>query len=240
MSRNILDRDGFAMAATSRLRAILAAVLLSAIAVLATAPQARAGTYTVSGVPVDVTAADASAARDQAIVDGQRAALKVLVENMMGAEKAAQIALPGDAEIGEMVQDFEVESERLSAVRYVGTLTFRFLSDPVDRLVGRAPAGTVGATTAPMSAGPVRTITVSVPISGLDQWMDLRRRLVGVPQLHRADVRYLAQDEGKLDLVFSGEPQQLMQALAQRQLQLTQNGPDWMLSQLGMPGAANP
>jgi len=68
MSRNILDRDGFAMAATSRLRAIFAAVLLVSVAVL-TAPQALAGTYTVSGVPVDVTAADASAARDQAIVD---------------------------------------------------------------------------------------------------------------------------------------------------------------------------
>jgi hypothetical protein len=239
MSRNILDRDGFAMAATSRLRAIFAAVLLVSVAVL-TAPQALAGTYTVSGVPVDVTAADASAARDQAIVEGQRAALKLLVENMMGAEKAAQVPLPDDAGIAEMVQDFEVESERLSAVRYVGTLTFRFLSDPVDRLVGRAPPGTVGTTTAPMPAGPVRTITVNVPITGLQQWIDLRQRLVGVPLLHRADVRYLAQDQGKLDLVFSGEPQQLMQALAQRQLQLTQNGPDWVLLQLGAPGTANP
>jgi len=239
MSRNILDRDGFAMAATSRLRAIFVAVLLASVAFLAMAPQARAGTYTVSGIPVDVTAADASAARDQAIVEGQRAALKALVENMMGAEKAAQIPLPDDAGISDMVQDFEVESERLSTVRYVGTLTFRFLSDPVDRLVGRAPPGTVGTATT-MPAGPVRTITVSVPISGLQQWMDFRQRLVGVPLLHRADVRYLAQDEGKLDLVFSGEPQQLMQALAQRQLQLTQDGMDWMLLQLGVPGTANP
>ena len=50
----------------------------------AVTPQAQAGTYTVSGIPVDVTAADASTARDQAIVDGQRAALQKLVENMMG------------------------------------------------------------------------------------------------------------------------------------------------------------
>jgi hypothetical protein len=239
MSRNILDRDGFAMAATPRLGAFLATILLSVIAVLAAAPQARAGTYTVSGIPVDVTAADAAAARDQAIVEGQRAALKVLIENMMGSEKAAQITLPDDAGISDMVQDFEVESERLSAVRYVGTLTFRFLSDPVDQLVGRAPAGTV-LTTAPMPTGPVRTITVNVPITGLQQWMELRQRLVGVPLLHRADVHYLAQDEGKLDLVFSGEPQQLMEALAQRQLQLTQDGENWMLLQLGVPGATTP
>src|SRR5262245_21151671 len=143
MSRNILDRDGFAMAATSRLSAFVAIILLSVAAVLMTAPKTLAGTYTVSGIPVDVTADDAATARDQAILQGQREALKTLIENMMGTEKAAQIALPDDAGISEMVQDFEVESERLSAVRYVGTLTFRFLSDPVDRLVGRAPPGTV-------------------------------------------------------------------------------------------------
>ena len=79
-----------------------------------------------------------------------------------------------------------------------------------------------------------------MPISGLQQWMDVRSKLVGVPLLHRADVRYLAPDEGKIDLVFSGEPAQLMQALAQRQLQLTQTGPDWMLLQLGVPGATTP
>jgi hypothetical protein len=227
------------MAATLRLSAILAFAFLSAAALAVAAPPALAATYTVTGVPVDVTADNAAAARDQAITQGQRAALKLLVENMMGTEKAAQSPLPDDAAISEMVQDFEVENEKLSDVRYVGTMTFRFLSDPVDQLVGRAPAGTVQTVT-PMPAGPVRTITVSVPILGLQQWMDLRRKLVGVPMLHRADVRYLAQDQGKLDLVFSGDEQQLMRELAQRQLQLTQAGMDWMLMPLGAPGAVTP
>ena len=228
------------MAAVPTIPRVFIAALLILCGFLAGTPQAQAGTYTVSGIPVDVTAADASTARDQAIVDGQRAALQKLVENMMGADKAKEIPLPSDDEISAMVQDFEVENERVSSVRYVGSLTYRFLSDPVDRLVGRAPAGTIDTTTMPMPAGPVRTITAKVPISGLQQWMEVRNKLVGVPLLHRADVRYLAPDEGKIDLVFSGEPAQLMQALAQRQLQLTQNGPDWMLVQLGVPGATTP
>jgi hypothetical protein len=228
------------MAAVPTVPRVFIAALLILCGAFAVTPQAQAGTYTVSGIPVDVTAADASTARDQAIVDGQRAALQKLVENMMGAEKAKEIPLPSDDEISAMVQDFEVENERVSSVRYVGSLTYRFLSDPVDRLVGRAPAGTIDSTTMPMPAGPVRTITAKVPISGLQQWMEVRNKLVGVPLLHRADVRYLAPDEGKIDLVFSGEPAQLMQALAQRQLQLTQNGPDWMLVQLGVPGATTP
>ena len=228
------------MAAVLTCPRVFIAALLILCSAFAAAPRAQAGTYTVSGIPVDVTAADASTARDQAIVDGQRAALQKLVENMMGAEKAKEIPLPSDDEISAMVQDFEVETERVSSVRYVGSLTYRFLSDPVDRLVGRAPAGTLDTTAMPMPAGPVRTITAKVPISGLQQWMDVRSKLVGVPLLHRADVRYLAPDEGKIDLVFSGEPAQLMQALAQRQLQLTQTGPDWMLLQLGVPGATTP
>ncbi|HEX6092361.1 MAG TPA: hypothetical protein VFZ07_03355 [Dongiaceae bacterium] len=228
------------MAAVPTCPRVFIAALLILCGFLAVTPQARAGTYTVSGIPVDVTAADASTARDQAIVDGQRAALQKLVENMMGVEKDKEIPIPSDDEISAMVQDFEVETERVSSVRYVGSLTYRFLSDPVDRLVGRAPAGTLDTTAMPMPAGPVRTITAKVPISGLQQWMDVRSKLVGVPLLHRADVRYLAPDEGKIDLVFSGEPAQLMQALAQRQLQLTQNGPDWMLVQLGVPGATTP
>ena len=228
------------MAAVPTCLRVFIAALLILCGAFAAAPQARAGTYTVSGIPVDVTAADASTARDQAIVDGQRAALQKLVENMMGSEKAKQIPMPSDDDISAMVQDFEVETERVSSVRYVGSLTYRFLSDPVDRLVGRAPVGTVGTTTMPMPAGPVRTITAKVPISGLQQWMEVRNKLVGVPLLHRADVRYLAPDEGKIDLVFSGEPAQLMQALAQHQLQLTQTGPDWMLVQLGVPGATTP
>jgi hypothetical protein len=228
------------MAAVPTCPRVFIAALLILCGVLAATPQAQAGTYTVSGIPVDVTAADAATARDQAIVDGQRAALQKLIENMMGSEKASQIPLPGDDEISAMVQDFEVENERVSSVRYIGSLTYRFLSDPVDRLVGRAPAGTLDTTTMPMPAGPVRTITANVPISSLEQWMEVRSKLVGVPLLHRADVRYLAPDEGKIDLVFSGEPAQLMQALAQRQLQLTQNGPNWMLLQLGVPGATTP
>ena len=118
---------------------------------LAVGAAGPAGTYTVSGIPVDVTAADAATARDQAIVEGQRAALQMLVENMMGAEKAATdpVAQRRRA-IRDMVQDFEVESERLSSVRYVGIAD---LPLPVairsTSWSAGAPAGTLDTTTMP-------------------------------------------------------------------------------------------
>jgi hypothetical protein len=213
---------------------------------------ADARPYEVSGVQVDVTAADAATARDQAIVEGQRKALQMLIEDLVGIEKAAQVPLPGDDAISEMVQDFEVESERLSSVRYIGVLTYRF--DPLlvgDLLsgVGGAPDSTVdtsgststtigipsttnsGAVSA-LPPGPIRNLAVSVPITGLQDWIEVRRRLATVAGI-RTEIRYLARDEARLNLLYSGDEQLLTQALAQRQLQLSQAEQQWILS---LPG----
>lgn len=214
---------------------------------------AEARPYEVSGVEVDVTAADAAAARDQAIVEGQRTALQMLIEDLVGLEKAAQVPLPGDDAISAMVQDFEVESERLSAVRYIGVLTYRFDPSLVDDLlggVGGAPGSTVdtsgststsigvpatsSSTTYPiLPAGPVRTLAVRVPIAGLQDWIEVRRRLATVAGI-RAEIRYLARDEARLNLLYSGNEQLLALALAQRQLQLSQAEQQWVLS---LPGS---
>src|SRR5262249_1516926 len=133
-----------------------------------------ANPYEVTGVPVDVTASDAATARDQAIVQGQRKAFTMLMEQLLGADKAPSVAVPSDAALGNMVQDFEVESERLSSVRYIGTMTFRFDADSVNALIGRpgdngvdvsggaAAVGTPG-TPEVVPTGPTQTMNVSVP-----------------------------------------------------------------------------
>jgi len=207
-----------------------------------------ANPYEVTGVPVDVTASDAATARDQAIVQGQRKAFTMLMEQLLGADKAASVAVPSDAALGNMVQDFEVESERLSSVRYIGTMTFRFDADSVNALIGRPSdngvdvsggAGAVGATPGTpevVPTGPTQMLSVSVPIASLRDWVEIRRRLAGVPGVQRAEVRSLARAEGELNLVYVGDPTQLTQALAQRQLSLSQNAQQWIL-RLGGTGA---
>jgi hypothetical protein len=222
----ILDRDGFAMLTRG---VFLVLVVVAALSAGRAAP--GAAPYVVNGVDVDVTAADAATARDQAILEGQRKAFVKLMEQQLGTEQAATIATPSDDRLSEMVQDFEVESERVSTVRYIGVLTYRFDAAAIDAILGRAPEPGIEVigTGEPLPSGPVRTITVSVPIASLQDWLEVQRRLTGIRNLQRTEVRGIARTEGQLNLVFFGDEVGLQQALAQRQLALSQNAQQWVL-----------
>ncbi|MGQ0663244.1 MAG: DUF2066 domain-containing protein [Pseudomonadota bacterium] len=91
--------------------------------------------FTVRDVAVDRTAAAAAAAREAALVDGQRLALRRLFERLTPREDHGRLPNPGAARIAELVDSFEVQSERSSAVRYLATLTFRFKPDDVRSLL---------------------------------------------------------------------------------------------------------
>jgi hypothetical protein len=199
--------------------AIMAAVLMA----LGSAPATAAAPYEVTGVAVDVTAADAATARDQAIVEGQRKAFTMLMERLVGTEQAPSIPTPEDAQLSSMVQDFEVESERLSSVRYIGVMTFRFDAAAVDAAMGRPSDATGGVITDAVPSGPVRTLGVVVPITSLRDWVEVRRRLSGISLVQRAEVRSLARTECQLNLSYYGVETRLRQALAQRQLTLLED-----------------
>ncbi|HLB80135.1 MAG TPA: DUF2066 domain-containing protein, partial [Dongiaceae bacterium] len=83
----------------------------------------------------DMTAESAAAAREAALLAGQRRALERLLLRLALPADVAGLPALDDAEITEMVHDFEVESERASAVRYLGTLAFRLRAAPVRRLL---------------------------------------------------------------------------------------------------------
>ena len=204
-------------------------IILGTLAIVGWRPALAAAPYVVSGVPVDVTAADSATARDQAIMEGQRKAFSMLMQQLVGADKAPTIQTPSDSQLSSMVQDFEVESERLSSVRYIGVLTYRFDAASVDAIIGKPAEGTPDATAGTTPSGPVSTLSVSVPITSLRDWVEVQRRLSGIPAVQRAEVRALARTEGQLDLVYYGDAGQLQQALAQRQLSLLQDAQQWVL-----------
>ncbi len=119
--------------------------LLGVLLVLGAAPRVCAETYiTIGDVPVDVTAKSAAAARDQAIADAQRKAFDRLVKRIV-VDPADQARLhPGQAEIESLVQDFGVQSERVSTVRYIGTFTVRFRAGLVRKYFTDAGVGNIG------------------------------------------------------------------------------------------------
>lgn len=106
--------------------------LLALAAGVAATPMARAESYlTVADVPIDVTAKSASAARDQAIAAVQAKAFARLIRRMVPKPEDQARLQPSQEQIEGFVQDFAVESERTSPVRYIGRFTVRFRSGRV-------------------------------------------------------------------------------------------------------------
>jgi hypothetical protein len=117
-------------------RAGMLAVLL-ALAGAGTAG-AAGDPFSVAGVTVDATAATAAAARDAALAEGQRKAMRELLERLTATADHARLPHPSDAEITALVTGFEVQDERTSAIRYLATLTYSFRPNGVRALLRSA------------------------------------------------------------------------------------------------------
>jgi hypothetical protein len=71
---------------------------------------------------------------------------------------------------------------------------------------------------------------VTVPIGGLNDWLEVRRRLSTVAVVRRTDLVLLSKTEARINLHYIGEPEQLVLALQQADLDLVQEGGAWTLT----------
>jgi Uncharacterized protein conserved in bacteria (DUF2066) len=124
---------------TGRWLSTILVVLSSLVAGTAAFAQVTSGnSYTIGGVDVDVTAADAIQARQQGIREAQRRAVKMLVERMVAADDRAKAPPVDDARLDSMVRGVEFTRERSSANRYIATLSVVFKADAVKAWLGGA------------------------------------------------------------------------------------------------------
>jgi hypothetical protein len=357
------------------IRRALAAALLGALAAsVPSVPRAQEDPFTVRNVEVDVTAESGAAAREKAIAEAQRAAFDRLVARLVPTGGQQSVPKVVGKALDDIVRDFEVDSEKVSAVRYIATFTVRFKANAVrdllrgsqvtytettskpllvlplyraegalilwddpnpwreawarfgpsdgfvpimvpngdiadvqdigpeqtlrrdaDRL--KAIASRYGASgvllafatlrmDAPSSrpvldvtatrSGPgvpeqtlvfsfgdepnvdallakaVKTVrssiedswkretvqrfdrpqslTVTVPLTSLADWIEVRKRLASVAFVRKSEIRTMSRDQAVLLLSFQGDEEQLAAALAQRDLALVQDGPAWTLT----------
>lgn len=97
--------------------------------------QANVDPFTIRGIEVDVTAASASAAKDQAIAEGQRQAFQSLLDRLTPPKDRGRLP---KADGAEYVTDYSIEAEKSSSVRYIATLNVRFNAVAVRRLLKNA------------------------------------------------------------------------------------------------------
>jgi hypothetical protein len=123
-----------------RLAARLLAIVVGVGSLLLAGDARAAGpdAFTVAGVPVDATAANAVAAREAARLDGERRAIRILLERLTLASDQGRLPRVSDQALPNLVRDFEVAGERSSGVRYLAEYTFRFRPDGVRALLRNA------------------------------------------------------------------------------------------------------
>jgi len=87
-------------------------------------------------------------------------------------------------------------------------------------------------------------VAAVVPITGLRDWLAVRKRLERVAVVRKAEMVLLSQDEVRVNLHFLGDPAQLALALEQADLRLFEESGEWLLTLLepppGPPPAAAP
>lgn len=113
-------------------------IALGALAVLSLAAlqpaRADGDLFVVTGVPVDVRAATAAVAKNQALGDVQITAFKRLAQRLGGPEAANAVAGYGIDIVGTLLRSLSIEEEHTAPGRYFGKLTVRFLPDKVRQL----------------------------------------------------------------------------------------------------------
>ncbi len=112
----------------------LALLALAAASSVAAAAAPRNDAFTVSPIPVDATAANATAARDQAVAEAEQKGFRILIERLVsGPADRAKLPKLSNDDFNRMVQGFEVANERRSGVRYIADFTVHFRPDAVRR-----------------------------------------------------------------------------------------------------------
>ena len=119
-------------------RRIATVVLVYLVLQLAATQAARAqveNVFEIRGVAVDVTSETAAAAREMALAGGEATAFRRLFERLTLSSDHARLPELSRDEISAYVKDFSVAEEKVSAVRYIAILNFRFKKAALRRLL---------------------------------------------------------------------------------------------------------
>jgi hypothetical protein len=110
----------------------LAAALVLAGPVAAVPNAARNDdVYTVGNYPVDAQAANAVAAKEKALADGQQAAFRSLLKRVVPVTDYDRLKRLSSLRSSDFFEGVSVRSERNSSTRYIASLDFSFRADSV-------------------------------------------------------------------------------------------------------------
>ncbi|HEX6978160.1 MAG TPA: DUF2066 domain-containing protein [Alphaproteobacteria bacterium] len=163
----------------ARRAAFVALAVVVGLVLVIRATRADAPAFVVEGVEVDRTAASATLAREAALAEGQQMAFRRLLERLTLRADHPRLPELSAAGVADLIENFEVQAERSSSVRYIATLTFRFNPEGVRAVLRRAGIPFAETRARPMVILPVfRRGDGAVLWDAPNPWFDVWR---GVP-----------------------------------------------------------
>jgi Uncharacterized protein conserved in bacteria (DUF2066) len=111
--------------------------------------------FQVSGIEVDASAANAVAARQEALAAGQREGLDRLLRRLVPADEHGLLPAVGNLNVDRYVQNFEIADEELSSTRYLAQLTVRYDPEAVRELLENSSLSFAQTRSAPLVVLPV-------------------------------------------------------------------------------------
>lgn len=121
-----------------RVAAVMAiAVVLASGATLVPSPAGAKGAaiFTVANFPVQAKAANAVAAKERAIADGQAAAFRSLLKRLVPVTAYQRLKGLRSVPVQNLIDGFAVRSERNSTTEYIASFDFAFRADAVRNLL---------------------------------------------------------------------------------------------------------
>lgn len=130
-----LTRASWAKAGPRLAGAALAAAGLAGMCQPATAASKEDKVFTIGNYPVEARAADAVAAKDRAIAEGQQAAFRSLLKRLVPVTAYKRLAALKATPAANLIESLAVRSERNSSTEYIASYDFVFSAEPVRRLL---------------------------------------------------------------------------------------------------------
>lgn len=182
--------------------------------------------FTVGNYPVEAEAKNAVAAKQQAIKEGQRAALRSLLKRLVPVTRYSQLRNTKLPDAATLVDSVQVRSERNSSTEYVAELDIAFRADAVRQLLRQSTLPFVEQpapeTLLILIYTPPVMVQGAVPrrytaANGARLWqqiwrgLDLKNSLTPlkitklIPQIHRDTIRMVLAGEGGGDRILAGE-----------------------------------
>jgi hypothetical protein len=189
-------------------------------------------------------------AGDLAAIDAEKAgsgrpeALSAIAQRNSGSE--AVVALATARRQDNKLAGLDVTAKRYRSGRLVDTQASSFEANPAESeadLMKRAAESTA----AEIESGAKRnagarsdqpaSLAVTVPITSLGEWVQVRDRLASVGAIRKIDLLSLSRQEARIEVKYVGSQDQLKSSLAEVNLDLGGGDPVWRIQSAGAASA---